>query len=90
MLYLGIDQHARQITISQIRDALRGAAVAFAQDDAHVFCREDQIEDEILAILDLNLSMLADFGFDQFEGDVVILIAGQARTQRFNFHWEGK
>jgi threonyl-tRNA synthetase len=39
----------------------------FTQDDAHVFCREDQIEDEILAILDLNLSMLADFGFDQFE-----------------------
>jgi threonyl-tRNA synthetase len=39
----------------------------FTQDDAHVFCREDQIEDEILAILDLNLSMLADFGFEQFE-----------------------
>ncbi len=39
----------------------------FTQDDAHVFCREDQIEDEILAVLDLNLSMLADFGFSQFE-----------------------
>jgi threonyl-tRNA synthetase len=39
----------------------------FTQDDAHHFCTEDQIEDEILAILDLNLSMLNDFGFDQFE-----------------------
>jgi len=39
----------------------------FTQDDAHVFCREEQIEDEILAILDLTLSMLNDFGFTQFE-----------------------
>ncbi|MGE0385627.1 MAG: threonine--tRNA ligase [Gammaproteobacteria bacterium] len=39
----------------------------FTQDDAHVFCREEQIEDEILRILDLNLTMLADFGFDQYE-----------------------
>ena len=39
----------------------------FTQDDAHVFCREDQIEDEILKILDLTLSMLGDFGFSQFD-----------------------
>ncbi len=39
----------------------------FTQDDAHVFCREEQIEDEVLAVLDLTLSMLADFGFDQYE-----------------------
>jgi threonyl-tRNA synthetase len=39
----------------------------FTQDDAHHFCSEDQIEDEILAILDLNLTMLRDFGFEQFE-----------------------
>ena len=39
----------------------------FTQDDAHIFCREDQIEDEILRILDLTLSMLNDFGFTQFE-----------------------
>ncbi|MEJ2523081.1 MAG: threonine--tRNA ligase [Gammaproteobacteria bacterium] len=39
----------------------------FTQDDAHVFCREEQIEDEVLAVLDLTLSMLADFGFTQYE-----------------------
>ncbi|MEO0423326.1 MAG: threonine--tRNA ligase [Pseudomonadota bacterium] len=39
----------------------------FTQDDAHHFCSEEQIEDEILAILDLNLTMLQDFGFEKFE-----------------------
>jgi threonyl-tRNA synthetase len=39
----------------------------FTQDDAHVFCREEQIEDEVLAVLDLTLEMLGDFGFDQYE-----------------------
>ncbi|MEO5341378.1 MAG: threonine--tRNA ligase [Magnetococcus sp. MYC-9] len=39
----------------------------FTQDDAHVFCREDQIEEEILGILDLTLSTLKAFGFSEFE-----------------------
>jgi threonyl-tRNA synthetase len=39
----------------------------FTQDDAHVFCREDQIEDEILRILDLTLDVLRAFGFDDYE-----------------------
>ncbi len=39
----------------------------FTQDDAHIFCREDQIEDEIRAILDLTLDTLKTFGFSEFE-----------------------
>ncbi|AHK78933.1 threonyl-tRNA synthetase [Ectothiorhodospira haloalkaliphila] len=39
----------------------------FTQDDAHIFCREDQIEDEILRILDLTLDVLRAFGFDDFD-----------------------
>ncbi len=39
----------------------------FTQDDAHLFCRPDQIEDEILAILDLTTFILRSFGFDQYE-----------------------
>jgi len=35
----------------------------FTQDDAHIFCTPDQIEDEILRVLDFSLSILADFGF---------------------------
>ncbi len=39
----------------------------FTQDDAHVFCREEQIADEVRGVLDLTLSMLRDFGFENFE-----------------------
>lgn len=39
----------------------------FTQDDAHVFCREEQIEDEITAILDLTLATLGTFGFKEFD-----------------------
>jgi len=39
----------------------------FTQDDAHIFCRPDQLEDEIFNILDLNLNILETFGFDQYE-----------------------
>ena len=36
----------------------------FTQDDAHVFCTEEQLADECLKINDLILSTYADFGFD--------------------------
>ncbi|MBF0628716.1 MAG: threonine--tRNA ligase [Magnetococcales bacterium] len=39
----------------------------FTQDDAHIFCRESQIETEISAILDLTLLTLRTFGFEHFE-----------------------
>ena len=38
---------------------------AFTQDDAHVFCTEDQLEAEILKINDLMMSVYRDFGFDE-------------------------
>ncbi len=38
---------------------------AFTQDDAHVFCTEDQLAAECLRINDLILSTYADFGFDE-------------------------
>ena len=38
----------------------------FTQDDAHVFCTEEQIEDEILRILDLALELFRAFGFEEF------------------------
>jgi len=39
----------------------------FTQDDAHVFCLPDQVEDEILKILDLTESVLSKFGFTNYE-----------------------
>jgi threonyl-tRNA synthetase len=37
----------------------------FTQDDAHVFCTEDQLAAECMRINDLILSTYADFGFDE-------------------------
>ena len=37
------------------------------QDDAHVFCRPDQVEAEINSVLDLTFHLLNSFGFDDFE-----------------------
>ncbi|KAI4308472.1 hypothetical protein L6164_031548 [Bauhinia variegata] len=39
----------------------------FTQDDAHIFCLEDQIRDEIRGVLDLTEQILLQFGFDKYE-----------------------
>lgn len=39
----------------------------FTQDDAHIFCRPDQLAEEIFNILDLNLHILATFGFSEYD-----------------------
>ena len=39
----------------------------FTQDDAHVFCTEDQIQEEILRILDLALELFGAFGFEELK-----------------------
>ncbi|MEO0184282.1 MAG: threonine--tRNA ligase, partial [candidate division WOR-3 bacterium] len=39
----------------------------FTQDDAHVFCRPDQIEEEIVKILQLTLTIFKKFGFEDFQ-----------------------
>lgn len=44
---------------------------AFTQDDAHIFCSEDQIMEEALKINDLILTIYKDFGFD----DVVVKLS---------------
>ena len=36
----------------------------FVQDDAHIFCTEDQIQDEVSAFIDLLFEVYADFGFE--------------------------
>ncbi len=39
----------------------------FTQDDAHIFCTPEQIEDEILRVLDFSLDLLRGFGFEEFK-----------------------
>lgn len=36
----------------------------FTQDDAHIVCTPEQIEDEIVRVLDFSLNMLKGFGFE--------------------------
>jgi threonyl-tRNA synthetase len=43
----------------------------FTQDDAHIFCTEDQIQEEVSAFIDLLFSVYADFGFD----DIIIKLS---------------
>ncbi|HEX6802970.1 MAG TPA: threonine--tRNA ligase [Terriglobales bacterium] len=38
----------------------------FTQDDAHIFCTPEQIEDEIAACVEFAADVLKDFGFDKF------------------------
>lgn len=40
---------------------------SFLQDDAHIFCLEDQIKDEIRGVLDLTEELLLQFGFSKYE-----------------------
>src|SRR3990170_16059 len=39
----------------------------FTQDDAHIFCRPDQLEEEILRVLDFTLFILKTFGFSEYD-----------------------
>ena len=39
----------------------------FVQDDAHIFCTEDQIQDEVSAFIDLVFRVYRDFGFENVE-----------------------
>ena len=39
----------------------------FTQDDAHIFCRFDQLEDEVAGVLDLALFMIDSFQFSNYQ-----------------------
>jgi len=39
----------------------------FTQDDAHVFCTEDQLQQEVATLIDMVFETYRDFGFDQIE-----------------------
>jgi threonyl-tRNA synthetase len=39
----------------------------FTQDDAHVFCTEEQIQSEVSTLIDIIYQVYADFGFDKVE-----------------------
>ncbi|MCL6106679.1 MAG: threonine--tRNA ligase [Actinobacteria bacterium] len=57
----------------------------FTQDDAHLFCREDQLEDEIVGVINFVLFMLRTFGFDEYE---VYLSTRPEKSVGSDEHWE--
>jgi threonyl-tRNA synthetase len=42
----------------------------FTQDDAHIFCTADQIENEVVACLQFAIDTLAAYGFDKYEAEL--------------------
>ena len=38
---------------------------AFVQDDAHIFCSEEQVQDEVINFIDVIEQVYGDFGFDE-------------------------
>ena len=41
-------------------------ARGFTQDDAHIYCTEDQLEDELTTVIEFIISLLKDYGLDDF------------------------
>ena len=42
----------------------------FTQDDAHIFCTPEQIEDEVVSCLQFAIDVLSTFGFDDYEAEL--------------------
>ena len=56
----------------------------FTQDDAHLFCRPDQIETEVSRVLDFTFFILQSFGFAEFE---VFLSTRPKESVGADEHW---
>jgi len=57
----------------------------FTQDDAHIFCRPEQLEEEIFNILDLNLHILKTFGFADYD---IYLSTRPEKYVGSDAHWQ--
>jgi len=42
----------------------------FTQDDAHIFCTPEQIEDEVVSCLQFAIDTLSTYGFDDYEAEL--------------------
>src|SRR5260221_4410093 len=45
-------------------------ARGFTQDDAHIFCRPDQLADELASLLDFVVRLLPDYGLTEFDAEL--------------------
>jgi threonyl-tRNA synthetase len=45
-------------------------ARGFTQDDSHIFCRPDQLAEELASLLDFVIGLLRDYGLTDFEAEL--------------------
>ena len=61
----------------------------FTQDDAHIFCRPDQIEDEVVACIEFAQAVLTTFGFAEFKVELSTWDPGKPQDYTGSAeHWE--
>ncbi len=61
----------------------------FTQDDAHIFCQEDQVADELTGVLELSHYMLNVFGFNKYQIDLSVREPGaEEKYAGSNEDWE--
>ncbi|MBC7340649.1 MAG: threonine--tRNA ligase [Firmicutes bacterium] len=53
----------------------------FTQDDAHIFCRPDQLQAELVGVLDLAQYMVESFGFSEYE--IMLSVRDPANKQKY-------
>ncbi|OHB90027.1 MAG: threonine--tRNA ligase [Planctomycetes bacterium RIFCSPHIGHO2_02_FULL_50_42] len=53
----------------------------FTQDDAHIFCTPEQLEEEIVGVIDLAKYMLTSFGFKEYE--IELAVRGRGEKEKY-------
>ncbi|MDR4507990.1 MAG: threonine--tRNA ligase [Candidatus Brocadiaceae bacterium] len=53
----------------------------FTQDDAHIFCTPDQLENEIIEVIELAQFMLSSFGFNEYE--IELSVRGKGEKEKY-------
>ncbi len=60
----------------------------FTQDDAHLFVTADQLEDEIQGVVEFVISLLRDFGLENFELELSMKDEEKSKWIGSDEHWE--
>ncbi|NMB47560.1 threonine--tRNA ligase [Patescibacteria group bacterium] len=55
----------------------------FTQDDAHIFCRKDQVEDELKKVIDFILYIYKSFGFDINSVNVYLSLRDSLNKEKY-------
>ncbi len=61
----------------------------FTQDDAHIFCRKDQTEEELKKVIDFILFIYKSFGFEESSVNVYLSLRDPNKKQEYAGNDEG-